>query len=82
MIVPVLKERGVIINDLHSIVSRDVMRYIDNEDCIHLSKEGIELCAEQVISYIREAVREICDTEVDICDNSTEKDKTAAPVLI
>lgn len=80
IIVPVLMERGVIINDLHSLVSRDVKRYIDNDDCIHLSAEGIEVCAEQVISYIRDAARNISGNTYVDC-NESEADKTAKPVL-
>ena len=52
IIVPKLREKGVIINDLHSLVSTDVYRYI-SQDTIHLTDEGIELCAEQVAMIIK-----------------------------
>lgn len=39
-----LSAMGVEINDLHTPVAQDVMRYI-SEDRVHLSPDGIELCA-------------------------------------
>lgn len=53
LIVPKLQEKGVIINDLHSLVAADLDRYI-SEDTIHLSEEGVELCARQVAEVIRQ----------------------------
>jgi len=52
-IVPKLKELGIEINDLYSLVSQDIYKYI-GEDQIHLSAEGIELCSQQVASIIKE----------------------------
>ncbi len=52
IIVPKLREKGVIINDLHNLVSTDVYRYI-SQDTIHLTDEGIKLCAEQVAMIIK-----------------------------
>ena len=51
-VVPVLQKMGVVINDLHSAVSADVYRYIC-DDTIHLSQDGIELCAKMVEKAIR-----------------------------
>ena len=51
-VVPVLREMGVVINDLHTAVAADVERYIC-EDHIHLSQEGIDLCAGLVENIIR-----------------------------
>lgn len=53
LIVPKLQEKGVIINDLYSLVAADLDRYI-SEDTIHLSEEGVELCARQVAEVIRQ----------------------------
>lgn len=53
IIVPKLREKGVIINDLHSLVAADVYRYIC-DDNIHLSEDGITACAEQVVRIIKE----------------------------
>ena len=54
IIVPKLKEMGVKINDLHSLVSKDVHKYVKECDMIHLSDEGIELCAEAVCKAIKQ----------------------------
>ena len=51
-VVPVLQQMGVVINDLHGPVSTDVYRYIC-DDMIHLSEDGIALCARLVESIIR-----------------------------
>ena len=52
LIVPKLQELGVEINDLNALVSQDIYKYIC-EDKIHLSQEGIELCAKQVVKAIK-----------------------------
>lgn len=54
LVVPRLKELGVIINDLHSIVKADIHKYVKECDKIHLSDEGIMLCAEAVTRKIKE----------------------------
>lgn len=54
IIVPRLKEIGIKINDLHALVSKDVHKYVKECDMIHLSDEGIELCAEAVCKAIKE----------------------------
>ena len=53
LIVPKLQEKGVIINDLYSLVAADIDRYI-SEDTIHLSEEGVQLCAQQAAKVIRQ----------------------------
>ena len=55
LIVPLLQAKGVIINDLYSLIAADIDRYIDQEDNIHLTEEGCRLCAEQVTDVIRKA---------------------------
>lgn len=57
IIVPELKKLGVKINDLHSLVSKDVCKYVKECDMIHLSDEGIELCARQVANSIKEILK-------------------------
>jgi lysophospholipase L1-like esterase len=52
VLVPKLKELGVEINDLHSAVSKDVYKYIC-DDNIHLSQDGIDLCADLVVKAIK-----------------------------
>ena len=82
VIVPLLKERGVIINDLHALVKSDVSRYIDESDPIHLNAKGTEVCAEQVISFLRAAAKSIEKGTSESSVDDSETDKTGAPVLI
>ena len=56
IIVPKLKELGVKINDLHSIVAEDIHGNIKECDKIHLSEKGIDLCAKAVVKSIKELV--------------------------
>ena len=53
IIIPRLKELGVRINDLHSAVNKNVHKYIKECDKIHLSDEGIDLCAKLVVDAIK-----------------------------
>ena len=53
VIVPKLRDMGIKINDLHSIVAANIPEYIC-EDQIHLSEAGAQACAEQVVKMIRE----------------------------
>ena len=50
--VTTLVPMGIEINDLYGTVARDIPRYIC-DDLIHLTPEGIELCAAQVAGAIR-----------------------------
>ncbi len=52
LIVPLLVEKGIIINDLHSTVSQDIDRYIRQDDNIHLTEDGAAVCAKQVADCI------------------------------
>ena len=51
-LVPKLQAMGVVINDLHTLVSKDPDAYIC-DDLLHLSEKGIGVCAEQVAEMIR-----------------------------
>ena len=53
LIVPLLKEKGIIINDLYKLIVSDIDKYIRKDDNIHLTDDGIKVCAEQVASVIR-----------------------------
>ena len=53
-IVPVLKNMGILINDLHAVVYPNIDEYI-RDDKIHLTEDGAKACAEQVVKVIREA---------------------------
>lgn len=52
LIVPKLQEMGIEINDLHATVMQDLYKYI-GADQIHLSEEGIAVCAQQVANAIK-----------------------------
>ena len=58
-LVPELEKRGVIINDLYSLLAPDPVRYIRADDMIHLTDEGERVCAERVTDVIRRAAREL-----------------------
>lgn len=51
-LVPKLSDMGVVINDLWSALIVDVDRYIRNDDKIHLTEEGIDVCTEMVKNSI------------------------------
>ena len=77
-LVPKLKEKGIIINDLFSLVAADIPRYV-SDDLIHLSKEGIELCADAVEKAVRDAEKLLeGEKETVATDN---KEEAGAPVL-
>ena len=40
-------------NDLNAIVSQDILKYIREDDKIHLTEAGIEVCAKQVVKVIK-----------------------------
>ena len=76
-LVPKLMEMGVIINDLYTPLATDVYKYIC-EDTIHLSKDGIELCADMVEAVIRREAEKI-----SVTSRTEDEDKIAglgAPV--
>ncbi len=80
IIVPLLRERGVIINDLHALIKSDLQRYM-SADTIHLSEEGIKVCAAQVADCIRKAAKSIQGCDSTTADTE-EPEKIGAPVLL
>ena len=52
--VPLLKEKGVAINDLYAVVAQDIYENVC-DDTIHLSPAGIRRCAESTADAIRRA---------------------------
>ena len=79
-LVPLLKERGIVINDLHSVVYRDIDRYI-SDDNIHLSEEGIRLCADAVTKVILDAASRLKHTPAASCEGAEIVEGAGAPVL-
>ena len=81
-IVPILKERGVIINDLNALLRSDPERYIC-DDTIHLSEEAIDICAAQVARCIKESSINIASAHCASNEhNDSRSDGMGAPVLI
>lgn len=79
-IVPLLKEKGIIINDLHTLVATNVDSYISKEDHIHLSQEGIEACAKQVADVICAAAETLSSDYTGNFDSKTIQSSVGAPV--
>lgn len=79
LIVPLLEEKGVIINDLYKLVASDIKAYIC-EDNIHLSEEGIRVCANQVANIIRDVAKLLDETCEKKYSYDEEKKTTGAPV--
>ena len=52
-VVPLLKAKNIVINDLYSLVYPVKEEVIRDDDLIHLNDRGIELCSEKVVSAIR-----------------------------
>ena len=53
LLVPRLRKMGFVINDLNALIRQDTERYIRADDMIHLTEEGIDLTAKQVVKCIR-----------------------------
>ena len=80
IIVPELVRRGVIINDLFSLIAADIDKYV-SEDNIHLSEEGVELAARAVADAILEASRSLPEIS-RAAEEQTPVDKSGAPVIM
>ena len=52
MAVRLMQKRGIPINDLHTLILSHVDRYLC-EDQLHLSDEGMETCAEAVVTSVK-----------------------------
>ena len=76
-IVPVLLEKGIVINDLHSLFAGDTEKYV-SDDLIHLSDVAIDIAADAVVKSILEAKDSLSETECKSQDESEEK--AGAPV--
>ena len=58
-VVPELEKLGIVINDLYTPVAADIPRYISAADHIHLTDEGVTLCADLVAKAIREQAEKL-----------------------
>lgn len=77
LIVPKLQEKGVLINDLYALTAADIDRYVA-EDTLHLSEEGIALCAKQVAEVIKAAAEKL---PKETAVQTAEVDADGAPIL-
>ena len=80
ILVPKLVKKGVIINDLYSLIGADIDRYVSN-DTIHLSEEGIELAAKQVADKIIEVASTIDGDGCSAGAAVSERNGKGAPVI-
>jgi len=58
-LVPKLENLGVVINDLYAQVAADIPRYILESDHIHLTADGVSVCAAQVEKMIRQQAEKL-----------------------
>lgn len=79
LIVPQLRERGVIINDLHSLIAEDLEGNI-SEDNIHLSKVGSSIAAKAVAEVIR-AVRGELGERPSVSGRCEDQGEVGAPIV-
>ena len=79
-LVPLLRARGVHINDLYAAVAQDVAANV-SDDYIHLTEQGIRLCAEQTAQCIRTHAASLTPTAAEPSRPSTAHG-AGAPVLI
>lgn len=56
-IVPPLREKGIVINDLFSTLYDRREKFIRSDDLIHLTDEGIDVCAAQVTEIIKQTAK-------------------------
>ena len=76
-IVPVLRKKGIIINDLHSLFINNTEKYV-SDDLIHLSDVAVDIAADAVVDSILNAMSTITDVEHK-SEDKLEK-KAGAPV--
>lgn len=81
IIVPLLKEKGIVINDLYSLVASNIGEYIRKDDKIHLTDAGIKVCSEQVAKIIIDVSKtlDIGDEQNEDC-MITDNYSNGAPV--
>lgn len=78
-LVPVLKKKGVIINDLYATLEKNVYKYIRTDDNLHLSEAGIDVCANQVADIIKKTATALPDKACGACIGRNDK-LSGAPV--
>ena len=59
VLVPRLREKGIVINDLHGLMLKNIPAYIRADDHTHLTDEGTRACAAQVADVIRAIAKKL-----------------------
>jgi len=54
--VETLAPKGIIINDLFSLINSNIPDYIRDDDCIHLTEKGIDIAARNVAEIIKKVL--------------------------
>lgn len=62
LVVPLLQEKGIIIDDLYSLIASDIDAYVRDSDKVHLTEAGGRVCAEHIAECIRNVAATL-DTE-------------------
>ncbi len=70
LIVPLLEEKGIIINDLYELLASDVDAYIREDDNVHLTEEGSKVCAIHIAEIIRKTALSLNEKD-NISDSGT-----------
>lgn len=81
--VSLLREHGVIINDLNGLLRSDVDKYIC-DDTIHLTETGIAVCAERIAACIKETAQHLSYVPMDDIhlDDQSQDGRGGAPILL
>ena len=79
IIVPLLSERGIVINDLYSLIASDVDKYV-SDDLIHLNDAGIDICAAQVAKIIDREAKNLSPVASSVATPVENRD-SGAPVI-
>lgn len=80
IIVPLLRKKGIVINDLYALVSKNIDCYIRKDDHIHLTEAGIEICAKQTTDLIRQVAQTLSPKEAASSDKKEETAAKGAPI--
>lgn len=70
LIVPLLEKKGILINDLYSLLATNTDAYIRDDDKVHLTEEGGKFCAKHIADYIRRVAATL-DTNASVSDKGT-----------
>ncbi len=67
-VVPALEREGIVINDLFGLLYEKRNEYISAEDKLHLTKEGVAVCAKKVAEEIRKMLDSNVEDRGQVCE--------------